>query len=289
MKTKVIVNRDTNPRIVKKYLKSAMQILKDNGFELSVQFTKGPEHALHIAKEAVKNRFECVISVSGDGTINEVINGLAGSNVVLGILPIGGSNVLARELGIRIDIFDAARTITEKRPRRIDLGKINGRYFSMMASCGYDAHAVMKTNLKVKKIIKRYAYIAAGVKDFFGYIPTRINIEIDGGKIKESGIFVLISNTHFYGGVHKVAPFAEIDDGFLDVIIYKGKTQLDLVRFAIGVISGLHTNFTDVLYYRIKKAVLSSDKETPVQVDGDLLGFLPMEAEIVPGAIEVFC
>jgi len=289
MKTKVIVNRDTNPRIVKRNLRSALQILKDNGFELSVQFTKGPEEAMHIASEAVKKRFECVIPVSGDGTVNEVINGIVGSDAVLGLLPIGGSNVLARELGIRMNLNDAARTIAARRSRRMDLGRINGRYFSMMASCGYDAYAIQRTNLKVKKFLRRYAYLVAGLKDFLGYKPTEIEVIIDGGKIIESGILVVVSNTHFYGGTHQMTPYAEIDDGFLDVVIYKGRTQLDLVKFAINVVSRQHINMSDVLYYRVKKVSLNSCKETPVQVDGDHIGFLPMEVEVVPGAIEVFC
>jgi len=288
MRTKVIVNPNTNPRAVKNNLRPALNILRENGFELSVQFTKAPDQAMEMAENAVAENFECVICVSGDGTLNEVINGIVGSDILLGILPIGGSNVFSRELGIKQDIKEAAMTIAAGRTRKIDLGKINGRYFSMMASCGYDAHAIMKTDLNVKRFLRRYAYVVAGFKDFIGYRPTVINVNIDGGKIKEKGIFVVLSNTHFYGGTHQMAPFAEIDDGYLDLIIYKGKTQLDLVKFAIGVVSRQHINLTDVLYFRVKNVKLSSDRETPVQIDGDHFGFLPMEGEIVPEAIKVF-
>jgi len=288
MRTKVIVNPDTNPRAVRRKLEPAMDILRSGGLDLSVQFTRGPMEALFIARQAVEDGFANIVCVSGDGTINEAVNGMAGSDAVLGVLPIGGSNVLARELGLGLDVFEAARIIAAGHTRRIDLGRINGRYFCLMASCGYDAHTVMKTNLKVKKVLRRYAYIIAGLKDFIGYRPSNISVDIDDGTIRETGSFAAVSNTHYYGGSHQLAPFAEVDDGYLDVILYKGKKQVDLVKFAIGVVSRQHTNLNDVLYCRAQKVSIVSDRKTPVQADGDLLGFLPMNATVMPDALKVF-
>jgi len=289
IKAKVIVNPDSKPRRVKRYLRQSLRILRHNGFELSVYFTKGPGEVLPAARDAVAQGFEAVIVVGGDGTVNEVINGIVGKNVTLGILPSGGSNVLARELRIPMNMVEAAKVLSKKNKRRIDLGVINGRYFSMMASCGYDAYAVSRTSLKVKKVIHRYAYVWAGIKDFFGYQPTEITVVIDGGKVIDKGTFVIVGNTHFYGGTHQVTPFAEIDDGFLDLCIYKGKMQLGLVHFALSMLWRQHLNLNNVSYYRVKRVEMSSSKRTLVQVDGDLLGELPMITEIVPGALEVFC
>ena len=289
IKTKVIVNPDSNPRKVLRHLRPALRILRDNGFKLSITFTKGPNEVLPVAESAVSEGFEAMVVVGGDGTTNESLNGIVGKNVILGLLPIGGSNVLARELGIPMDLVEAARVIVRRSCRRIDLGCINGRYFSMMASCGYDAYTISRTNLKIKRFIKRYAYLWAGIKDIFGYTPTEISLVIDNGKIVETGTLVVVSNTHFYGGTHQVTPFAEIDDGFLDLCIYQGKTQLGLVRFALSLISKQHLNMKNVKYYRVRRVEMSSSKETFVQVDGDHLGTLPMTSVIVPGALEVFC
>jgi len=289
VKTKIIVNPDSNPRILKKHLRRSLRILKENGFKLSVTFTKGPGEVLLVAQKAAEEGFDVIIGVGGDGTANEIINGIVFKDITLGLLPIGGSNVLARELGIPMNLLEAARVIVRQSRRKIDLGWIDGRYFSMMASCGYDAYAISRTNLKIKKIIRRYAYLWAGIKDFLGYIPTEIDLVLDNGKVVEKGTFVVVSNTHFYGGTHQMTPFAEIDDGFLDLCIYQGKSQLGLVRFALSMLSKQHLNMKNVKYYRVRKVELSSVKKTLVQVDGDPIGELPMISKIVPDAIEIFC
>ena len=288
-KTKVIVNPDSNPRVLKRHLRPALRILRNSGFQLSVTFTKGPGEVLPLAERATSQGFDTVIAVGGDGTANETINGIVGTGVVLGLLPIGGSNVFARELGIPMKLTEAARVIARQSKRTVDLGWVDGRYFSMMASCGYDAYAISRTSLKVKKIIRRYAYAWAGIKDFLGYKPTEITLVIDNGRVVEKGTFVVVSNTHFYGGTHQMAPFAEIDDGFLDLCIYQGKSQLGLVRFAIRMLWRQHLNMKNVKYYRIRRVEMSSEKKTLIQVDGDSLGELPMTSKIIPAALDVYC
>ena len=289
IKTKVIVNPNSNPRYLKKHLRPSLKVLKDNGFLLSVVFTKGPNEVYPLARSAADEGYELVITVGGDGTANEAINGIIGQNIALALLPIGGSNVLARELRYPMDLVEAARLIARKNKRRIDLGRINGRYFSMMASCGYDAYAISRTSLKIKKIIRRYAYLVAGVKDFAGYRPTVINLSLDNGRVEERGTFVVVSNTHFYGGTHQMSPFAEIDDGMLDLVIYQGRTQIGLVRFVFRMFWRQHINMRKVKYYRVKHVKMWSEKSTPVQIDGDYLGQLPMEAEVCSAVLDVYC
>ncbi len=289
IRTKVIVNPDSNPGKLKRHLRPAINILRATGFKLSITFTKGPNEVYPMAQKAASDGFDVVIAVGGDGTANETINGIVGKKVTLGLLPIGGSNVLARELGIPMKLTEAARVIARKSKRTIDLGWINGRYFSMMASCGYDAYAISRTSLRIKKIIRRYAYLWAGIKDFLGYKPTEISLILDKGRVVEKGTFVVVSNTHFYGGTHQVNPYAEIDDGFLDLCIYQGKLQIGLVRFALHLFWKQHLSLKNVKYYRVRRVEMHSKKKTLVQVDGDYLGELPMTSKIVPKAIDVYC
>ncbi len=288
IRTKVIVNPNSKPRKIQRHLKKSLRILKQNGFRLSILFTKHEGEVQPKVEEAVRQGFEAVVIAGGDGSVNEAINGMVGRGIPLGILPFGGSNVLARELRIPMNPEEAARVIIRRRLRKIDLGKAQDRYFSMMASCGYDAYAISRTSRKIKKVISRYAYIWAGIKDFLGYRPTEVRLVLDNGKVVDRGTFVVVSNTHFYGGTHEVTPFAEIDDGFLDICIYKGKWQIGLVHFALNVISKKHLKLKNVHYYRIRKVYMTADKNTLVQVDGDLLGALPVTVEIVPEALEVF-
>jgi len=286
--TKVFVNPDSKPRRIKSYLKPALTMLKDAGFQLSVYFTKEAGEILSRAKEAAEQNFEAIIIAGGDGTLNEGINGILPNQIPLGILPFGGSNVLARELKIPLNPLEAAHVICMKHTKRIDLGLINGRYFSMMASCGYDAYAISRTSRRIKKMIHRYAYVWAGIKDLLGYQPSEIQVTLDDGKVLDTGTLVVLGNTHFYGGFHQVTPFAEVDNGFLDVCVYKGKTQLGLIQFALNMLSQKHLNMRDVRYYRVKKATLSAEVPTLVQVDGDIFGRLPMTAEVAPDILEIF-
>ena len=288
IQTKIIANPNSNPRMVKRFLKPAIHILIQNGFHVSVAFSKEAGEVLHIAREAASQGFEAVIAVGGDGTINEVINSIVGKNIVLGILPCGVTNVLARELRIPINLVHAARIIGNRNKKKIDLGCIDGRYFSMMASFGYDAYTVSRTNLKIKKIIRRYAYILAGLKDLIWYKPTQIQLSLDHGKYHDQGTFVTVCNTHFYGGSYQVTPHAEIDDGYLDVCVYQGKTQLGLVRFVFRMFWKQHLRLKKVKYHRVRNVDLSASRRTLVQVDGDYIGELPMKVNIIPRAIEVF-
>ncbi len=283
------MNPDSKPLRIRNHLRPALHILRENGFHLSVNFTKGPGEVLPMTRSALIHGYECILVAGGDGTTNEAINGILGSNIPLGILPFGGSNVLARELQIPLHPVEAAKVLSQKRIRKIDLGRAQGRYFSMMASCGYDAYAVSRTDSRIKKIIHRYAYLWAGLKDFALYKPTEIEVDVNDGQFRDSGTFVVVGNTHLYGGSHEVTPFAEIDDGFLDVCVYQGKYQFGLARFAIGVIAKEHLNMRNVKYYRAKKVTLSAMKSTLLQIDGDVLGELPMTVEVVPAALNVFC
>ena len=235
MKTKVVVNPSSNPRALRRELNTALHLLQKNQFVLDVEYTHTPGQAVNIAREAVDRGYESMIAVGGDGTANEIINGLFGSRVVLGLFPIGARNVLARELEIPLILNEAARVIIRRSIRKMDLGCIGGRYFSMKACCGFDAYTVQKTNLRVKKILRHYAYVLAVLKDLFGYKPSVIHIDIDNGKLCDTGTFVIISNTHYYGGAFQVTPFAEIDDGFLDVCVYRGATQIGLIGLYISV------------------------------------------------------
>ena len=289
IKTTVIVNPDSKPRRINKYLEPVLSLLQSNNFKISTYFTCGPGDGYVFAEQALDNGAEVIIVAGGDGTVNEVLNAIVGNDVILGILPFGGSNVLAREMGMPLNPIKAAELILKKNVKNIDLGVINNRYFSMMASCGYDAYAVGRTSREIKKILHRYAYIWAGIKDFMGYRPTLIEVDLDDGTTKEYASFVVVSNTHFYGGSYQLTPFARIDDGLLDICLYQGRYQLGLVHFVFNMLSQKHLTMSNVKYYRAKSIQLTSKKHTLVQVDGDILGALPMKAQIVPTALKVFC
>ena len=284
----VIVNPDSQPVRVRKLLRPALRILKSSGFNLSVHFTKGPNEVTEMARKGIDAGIDAIIVAGGDGTTNEAINAIVGTHIPLGILPFGGSNVLAREIHLPMHPVEAARVIGNRNIRQIDLGVMNGNYFSMMASCGFDAYTVHRTDLRIKKWLHQHAYLFAGLKDFAGYKPAVITANMDDGKVVEKGTFIIISNTHFYGGSYEITPYAEIDDGYFDVVLYSGKYQFGLAHFGLNVLSKQHLTMKNVSYFRAKKVELTSNRSIPVQIDGDPSGATPVIVEVVPKALNIF-
>ena len=223
--------------------------------------------------------------MGGDGTLNEVINGIAGTPARLGIIPTGLSNVLARELGITQDLGEAAETVRNGRVRRIDLGMVNGRYFSLMVSVGLDAQAVKIVNRTLKRYLKRYAYHLAGLKAAFTFHPPPFEITVDG-EIKLSARAAVISSSRFYGGPHQITPQARIDDGILHCCFFEKAGLADYLRYYWGVLRKSHHTFSDVAILT-GRTVSIDQAGLPLQADGDYIGTSPVQIEITPRFLPV--
>ncbi|MBI4849944.1 MAG: diacylglycerol kinase family lipid kinase [Nitrospirae bacterium] len=231
-----------------------------------------------------------IITVGGDGTLNEVINGVLSpentdpANVPLALIPLGTTNVLAKELLIPEDIEKAVELALTGTARNICLGRINGRYFASMAGIGFDAEAVLgvKNNL-IKKISGKAAHVVSGFKVLTQYGPPLINIKTPENEF--TGYTVVAGNAKNYGGQFSITPHASIIEPLLEVCIFKGKTRKDLLRFIIGVISGRHLKFKDVLCQKTSGLELTSGGEVHIQIDGDYFGTLPAKIDVVKDAL----
>ena len=226
------------------------------------------------AEDAAKNGFRTVVAAGGDGTINEVVNGIAKSNLTLGILPIGTMNVFATELSLPIGNLEKCWEIVQaNQVREIDLPLANNRYFVQLAGIGLDAQAVMETSSDLKKTIGPFSYLIS-LAQIIGRKPPRLVVKHDGGTLE--GSFVIIGNGRYYGGPFVVFNQAQIDDGLLDVILCKNMSFFDLIRYLHGGLFGTHTNLPDVKYVQTRSVTVSSEQEVPVEVDGEVIGNLPV-------------
>ena len=237
--------------------------------------TSEPDHALRFARRAVADGCRTVVAAGGDGTINQVVNGLAGSDARLGILPVGTMNVFASELGIPGgNVGEAWRIIQRGRVRTIDLPQAGARYFAQMAGIGLDAQIVQETDLDFRKAFGPLSYLMTA-----SYIasrtPPEIRIQGECGR-ETSGSFVLVGNGRYYGGPFTLFNNARLDDRQLDVLIFKNLGYLDIVRYLQAVITGSHTTMPDVDYFQTSGLTASSGEEIPVEVDGELAGSLPL-------------
>jgi diacylglycerol kinase (ATP) len=253
--------------------------------------TQGSGDAEQFARAAVARGCDCIVAAGGDGTINEVVNGMAGSDAALGIIPLGTMNVFSLELGIPQQLSDAVEIIKNGQVRTIDLAQVTHgttpqtRYFVQLAGVGFDAEAVRATNFQVKKMVGPLSYVLAAVQVAAKEAPT-LMVKGDANQ-EEQGSFVLIGNGRYYGGPFEFFPEAKLDDGLLDVCVFKRRSHMDLIHYFQGILCGTHTKFEDIEYFRTAKVTVSADRESPMEVDGEFAGMTPVEFAISGKSLRV--
>ena len=262
--------------------------LAAGGVEAEPWPTTGPGTAPDIARRAVASGVDLVVASGGDGTLNEVLQGVAGSRVPLGIWPSGTANVLARELGVPTDLAGAARVIVEGRERRIAVGLAGERYFFLMAGIGLDASIVRGVSPALKSHFGEGAFWLSGLKHYVAWRPEPFTVEADGERYE--GAFVAVANASSYGGSFAIAPRARIDEPLLDVCVFPTRRfAFAYTRDLVACMTGDPTRFGGVTYFKARSitATGSPGNQPWVQVDGELLGQLPMRFEAVADAVTV--
>ncbi len=256
------------------------------GARLEVLHTRKGGDAIDFGKEAVRQGFNIALAAGGDGTINEVTNGLAGSDVTLGIIPLGTVNVLARELGIPLNPLKACSFIEEGIEERITLGVADGRYFLLMAGIGIDAYTVHKVSPELKESIGVSAYIIKGIRTLALYRFPKITFILPDGRTIE-GYSGIISRVRLYAGVFEIVPEAKIEEDILHLCIFQGNHPIDFLRYILTLPIKRHLDQKDVSYIRIQYCKATSDDKVYVQADGDLIGVLPMSFSIAQKALRM--
>ena len=279
-------------------------ISKALGSEYKVQVTetKRHGHATHVARGAVHEGYDVVVAMGGDGTLNEVANGLAGSLVPLGILPGGGTNVFARGLGIPEDLLEASSIILEAghaEPRRIPLGRADGRYFVFTCGMGFDG-AIVRTverRQRLKKAGGEMFYLWSGVLALRRYDRRRPHLRVRWGPELEHDrdrLFMAISQkanpfTYLREREFRVCPDVEMQGG-LDLFALDSMKVRTVLRSLLQALSsGRHVKGRHALYLRDQqRIVIESDRPLPVQMDGEYIGERNrLELEVVPDALSV--
>ncbi len=240
-----------------------------------------------LARQAVADGFTHVVAAGGDGTINEVVNGLAGSDAALGLLPMGTMNVFANELGIPSnDLERCWEIIRTERTRLVDLPTANGKCFVQLAGVGLDAQVVKETSLAFKRNFGPLSYLISAAQ-IASRRPPRLLIEAEEA-MTEEGSFVLVGNGRLYGGPFPFFKHAVIDDGLLDVIVFKQIGYFDLLKYLQNVIFTSDITTREVEYFQTRRLRVSCTEEVPVELDGELAGVCPVEFKIEPRQLRVF-
>jgi YegS/Rv2252/BmrU family lipid kinase len=250
-----------------------------------VRITNGPGEARALAEQAVAEGCERIVAAGGDGTINEVVNGIAGSRAALGLLPLGTMNVFATELGLPINNLRKCWDVIEHGAiKAVDLLRANDRHFVQLAGVGFDAQIVAATSFDFKKTLGPLSYLISATQIASRNPPS---LSVRGGGATRHGSFVLIGNGRYYGGPFILFKEARIDDGMLDVLIFKNLGYLDIVRYLQAIVLGNHTALSDVEYFQTAQVRVTSTGPVPVEVDGDVIGNLPVTFKVIPRSLRV--
>jgi YegS/Rv2252/BmrU family lipid kinase len=248
--------------------------------------TSHPGEAEKLARNAVREGFERIVAAGGDGTINEVVNGIAGSDAALGLLPIGTMNVFATELGLpSYDLNRCWEIIKAEHTRLIDLPRANGKHFVQLAGVGLDAQVVKETSLAFKRNFGPLSYLFSAAQ-IAGRQPPRLLIESENA-VTDEGSFVLIGNGRRYGGPFPFFKHAMIDDGLLDVLVFKRLGYLEIIKYLQNVIFTSDITLPEVEYFQTRRLRVSSEEEVPVEIDGELVGICPVEFELSEQRLKV--
>jgi diacylglycerol kinase (ATP) len=271
------------------------QGLVRRGLEVALHPTQGPRDAMEIARLSALEA-DVVVAVGGDGTVNEVINGLAaareapgGAHAVFGIVPAGTVNVLALELKLPFRVEQACAVIAGGKTTRLDLGRANDRRFVLMMGAGIDALTVRNIDPQTKKRLKELAFVGTGLKQGLSKEAPFFLVRANGREYPAT--FCVASNCHYYAAHVSITPSASPTDGVLDLMLFTGTTRSSLAAFWLGVPSGLHNRNPHVIHVQAERAQVvpfgGSEEIIWFQTDGELAGELPVNVQIEPQALEI--
>ncbi len=263
--------------------------------ESTLKLTTRAGDARRLAAEAVGEGFEIIVAAGGDGTVNEVLNGIGEApggfeRARLGVLPLGTVNVFARELALPVALEAAWEVIRQGIETRIDLPRVttNGieqrHYFAQLAGAGLDARAIELVKWQVKKAIGPLAYVLAGLHAVMG---TPSKITATGGGHSVTGELVLIGNGRLYGGQFTLFPQADLRDGMLEVCVLPRVNWLTLARCGPGLLLNGRLPASATRCFRAESLTLTSPSPAPLEIDGELIGHVPATFSIEQSRLRV--
>jgi diacylglycerol kinase (ATP) len=288
-----LISNPKTGRYASRRLRSVQELashLESLGVTVDLKLTGGPGDATEFAARAARNGSSDIIVAGGDGTINEAIQGLAGTKARLAIIPRGTANVLARELGLPLDDEPAAVVAAQGKSRKIYLGVAidettqERRHFVLMAGIGLDASVVRRVQPSLKKRIGKGAFWISGLSHLATWNPRPFTLEIDNQKYNAT--FATIGKSAKYGGDLAITPGARLDEREFEICIIETMSRLRYLHLlSYAMRDGMPRDKPEVRF--VKAVNVKAYGDAAVQVDGELIGQLPMRFEIAPHSLEV--
>ncbi|MFC0523654.1 diacylglycerol kinase [Pontibacillus salicampi] len=278
-RARIIYNPTSGREAVKRELPEILQRFEQAGYETSTHATTCEGDAIEAARMAAERKFDLVVAAGGDGTINEVINGIAEKDYRprVGIIPVGTTNDFARAIHVPRNVKGAVDVILEGHPKALDIGRVNNHYFVNIAGGGKLTELTYEVPSKLKTVLGQLAYYLKGVEMVPSIRPTYVQIEFDGKWFEGEVMVFLVSNTNSIGGLEKLAPDALMDDGMFDLLIIKKVNIPELIRLASLAMKGNHISDPNVIYTTANRIKVHTDEKMQLNIDGEYGGLLPGE------------
>lgn len=289
-RARIIYNPTSGRENFKKHLPDVLEKLEIAGYETSCHATTHEGDATTAAQIAVKRKFDLVIAVGGDGTINEVVNGLAEQDYrpKLGIIPAGTTNDFARALQIPRDVLAATDIIVQGETIPIDIGRMNDKYFINIGGGGRITEITYEVPSKLKTMLGQLAYYLKGIEMLPSFNATEVSIEYDGKLFEGEVMLFLVGLTNSVGGFEKLAPNSSINDGLFSLLVLKKTNLADFVRVATLALRGEHIHDPLVIYTQANRIKVHSNEKMQLNLDGEYGGLLPAEFVNLYRHLEVY-
>jgi YegS/Rv2252/BmrU family lipid kinase len=266
-KIHLIINNYAGHKQGARVVDQVIPLLKKKGFEVAYSFTQHPGHATEIAKKASSKGFGLVVAVGGDGTVNEVAQGLIGSDTPMGIIPMGSGNGLARELGISMDVRKSADTLINGTALHLDVCLFNEQRFLCTSGIGFDARIADQMSKAASRGFLKYVQLV--IRESIYYKPLNVRMKVDGRLFEEQAFLVTFANASQFGNNAYIAPGASMTDGLIDVVVVKKFNKLWMPVFAVALFSGLVPKLPFVECFKAKQIDLELAQTPVFHFDGE--------------------
>lgn len=271
-------------------LRERVAAFRVRGHEVWPRLTFEGGDGVRFARAMARRGADRIIAVGGDGTVNEVVNGALSVDWsgAVGVVPYGTANDLAAGLGLPDELESALEMAVTGDPRRVDVGRVNGRYFVNMSTGGFGAEAAEEAPPEAKRLLGPWAYVVTGVRKFVELQPTRVRFRTPAGVLYDGEMLLFaVGNGKQTGGGNQITPRAQLDDGELDVMVVPAMPRMEFLSLIPDLRSGSHLDVPEVRYYRTSRLRVESESVLSVNADGEPLRGHRFEYSMVPGALRL--
>jgi YegS/Rv2252/BmrU family lipid kinase len=263
-------------------LREVIARLEGMGCRVTVHQTTCAGDAKAVALRTTKDQYDRIVVAGGDGTVNEVLNGLTPSSPPIALIPMGTANVLAAEIGLGSRPDEIARTIAQGEARPVSLGDVNGRKFVLMTGVGFDAFVVATVSAPIKRMLGKGAYVLASLRQFLrGRLP-HFEVHVDGTRYEAASI--IIANARYYGGKFVCAPEARMDSPVLQVCLFERRGRVFVAIYAVALLLGILHKMPGYRILAAKQIEIRQPDGAAIQSDGDSVGLTPAQVTVMPRA-----